>query len=314
MAASLTDKITDVRNSARPNSTTVTIARAPAATNLSCNSLAGWPTASKVHFVTYQVDTNNDVIAGTQLDCYGIVSGNTITNMVVLDGTDGGNSVGDKVEMLPTAGWAQDLADGLMMSHNRNGSLANDAVSTSVIQDSAVTTAKINNLAVTNAKLAAGAVTSDKIVGLDKSGLTFDYNPYKFQAYPTSNQTIGANAWTKANYQAEVFDTNSNFDTGTGRYTAPVSGFYQFNMTALFQSQPGTAILIGLGKNWSSGNETFRLMENPNCTGNDTLSGSALMQLTAGDTVCGLLYAASGNTLLSGLTYNRIDGILVSRT
>lgn len=130
MAASLTDLFTDVRNSARPNTTTVTVLRASAATNLTCNSLIGWPIASKVHFVTYQTDTNNNVVAGTQLDCYGIVSGNTITNMVVVDGTDGGNSVGDVVEMLPTAAWAQDLADGLMNEHDREGIHTSDAAST----------------------------------------------------------------------------------------------------------------------------------------------------------------------------------------
>lgn len=149
MSASINDKITDVRNSARPTSTTVTVARASAGTNLSCNSLIGWPTASKVHFVTYQTDTNNDVVAGTQLDCYGIVSGDTITNIVVLDGTDGGNAIGDKVEMLPTAGWGQDLADGLMETLERDGSL----------QDNIVTTAKVNNLAITEGKLASAVQT-----------------------------------------------------------------------------------------------------------------------------------------------------------
>lgn len=170
MPASLTDKITDVRNSDRPNSTTASGSRAIGGDTLACASLTGWPTASKVHFVTYQTDTNNDVIAGTQLDCYGIVAGNTITNFTILDGTDGGNSVGDKVEMLPTAGWAQDLADGLMVSHNRDGSLADGAVdsadvlavnvvTTPKILDSNVTTAKIADANVTNVKLESGTQT-----------------------------------------------------------------------------------------------------------------------------------------------------------
>lgn len=163
MSASINDKITDVRNSARPTSTTVTVARASAGTNLSCNSLIGWPTASKVHFVTYQTDTNNDVVAGTQLDCYGIVSGDTITNIVVLDGTDGGNAIGDKVEMLPTAGWGQDLADGLMETLERDGSLQDNIVTTAKVNNLAITTDKINTSAVTTAKIADDAITIDKI-------------------------------------------------------------------------------------------------------------------------------------------------------
>lgn len=130
MSASTTDKITDVRNSARPNTARVTTARVASASSLACDSLTGWPTASKVHFVTYQVDTNNNVISGTQLDCSGIVSANTLTNIVVIDGTDGGNSVGDIVEMLPTAAWGQDLADGLMAEHDRFGAHNSTAAST----------------------------------------------------------------------------------------------------------------------------------------------------------------------------------------
>ena len=60
-------------------------------------------------------------MAGTQLDCYGIVSGNTINSFNVVDGTDNGNSVGDVVEMLPTAAWGQDLADAITHQHSRIG-------------------------------------------------------------------------------------------------------------------------------------------------------------------------------------------------
>lgn len=123
MPASITDKITDVRNAARPNSARATGTRSAAGVSLACDNLAGWPTASKVHFVTYQVDSSSNPVAGTQLDCSGIVSGNTIGSFTVIDGTDLGNSVGDYVEMIPTAAWAQDLADALASTHNRSGGL-----------------------------------------------------------------------------------------------------------------------------------------------------------------------------------------------
>lgn len=128
--ADILDKITDVRNGARPNSARVTIARVAGGTVLSCNALTGWATASKVHFVTYQIDANSNPIPGTQLDCYGIVSGSTITNFTVIDGTDGGNSVGDVVEMLPTAAWGQDLADALTEEHDRQGIHTSAAIAT----------------------------------------------------------------------------------------------------------------------------------------------------------------------------------------
>lgn len=128
--ADTTDKITDVRNGARPISARVTVARAAGGTELSCNALTGWATASKVHFVTYQIDANSNPIAGTQLDCYGIVSGATITSFTVIDGTDGGNSIGDVVEMLPTAAWGQDLADALTTEHDRLGVHTTSAIAT----------------------------------------------------------------------------------------------------------------------------------------------------------------------------------------
>jgi hypothetical protein len=120
-AASAQDLITDTRNAGRPISTTVATARASGATTLACTALTYWPTASKVHFVTYQIDSNSNPVSGTQLDCEGIVVGNSITSLVVNDGTDNGNSVGDIVEMLPTANWGQDLSDALNAEHSRIG-------------------------------------------------------------------------------------------------------------------------------------------------------------------------------------------------
>jgi hypothetical protein len=203
MAASVNDKITDVRNSARPNTARVTTLRVATATNLACDSLTGWPTASKVHFVTYQVDTNNNVIAGTQLDCYGIVSANTITNLTVIDGTDGGNAVGDIVEMLPTAAWAQDLADGLMASHDRDGTLKDGAVdSADVLAANVVTTTKILDDAVTAAKLADSAVVTANIVDDSVTKAATVWNNVSF-----SGQTMTSSSFTDVTLATGSFTT-----------------------------------------------------------------------------------------------------------
>lgn len=129
--AALSDKITDTRNAARPNTARVSSSRSSGGATLNCDNLTGWPTASKVHFVTYQIDSNSNPVNGTQLDAYGIVSGNDITSFTVVDGTDNGNSVGEIVEMLPTAAWGQDLSDALLASHNRDGTLKAGAVNNS---------------------------------------------------------------------------------------------------------------------------------------------------------------------------------------
>lgn len=133
MSASVNDKLTDTRNAARPASTTVSSGRSSGGTTLQCASLTGWPTASKVHFVTYKIDSNSNPVAGTQLDCYGIVSSNNIGSFTVVDGTDTGNAVGDIVEMLPTSAWGQGLADWGTQEHSRTGT------------HTAITTTSINN-------------------------------------------------------------------------------------------------------------------------------------------------------------------------
>lgn len=173
--ASINDKITDVRNAARPNSARVSSGRSAGGTILACDNLTGWPTTSKIHLVTYQIDSNSNPVNGTQLDAYGIVSGNNIGSFTVVDGTDNGNSVGDVVEMLPTAAWGQDLADALMASHDRDGTLKDGAVdSAAVLASNVVTSAKILADAVTTIKILDNNVTASK---LSASAITLGYSP-----------------------------------------------------------------------------------------------------------------------------------------
>ena len=133
-------------------------------------------------------------------------------------------------------------------------------------------------------------------------------NDCKFSAYPTSNQATVANTWTKINNGTEEYDTGSNYNAGTSVFTAPATGYYSFTVGCLFNTQPGTAVLIGIGKNWTSGAETKRLGEIPNCTGNTTLTGTIEIYLTSGDTIVPLYYTASVTTLLSGSVYGRFQG------
>ena len=51
-----------------------------------------------------------------------------------------------------------------------------------------------------------------------------------FSAYRTgANQSISNNTRTVVQYNAEYFDTNSNYDTSTYRFTPTVAGYYQVN-------------------------------------------------------------------------------------
>ena len=165
MAANINDQFSEVSTGTRPTTTTVASVRSVSGSSLVCDDLTGWATNTAVHFVTYELDGQGSVVAGTQQDMKGIVSGNTIGSIVVTGGTDIGNKVGDVVQQLPTAAWAKDLADGLLVSHDADGSLSAGVVDTTELADGAVTTAKIDDGAVTTAKIDDGAVTPAKRSG-----------------------------------------------------------------------------------------------------------------------------------------------------
>lgn len=294
MAADVTNKITDTRNAARPNSARVTSGRSTGGATLACDNLAGWPTASKVHFVTYRVDSSSNPVAGTQLDCYGIVSGNNITSFTVIDGTDTGNAVNDYVEMLPTAAWGQDLADGLMSQHTRTGAHG-------VITATSITTT--GNATIGGSLSVTGTTT-----------LTALSNPYKFYVYRNAALN-SANTYTAVAFDTKVFDTGTNVDvvTNKGRFTAPIAGFYWFAAsvgnttatgatgTALFKN--GSAALVG----------TFMTSTAASSSGNKC-HVSGIIQLAANDYVEAYFIGGSGSSIEVGSNSCWYQGYLLSVT
>lgn len=154
--------------------------------------------------------------------------------------------------------------------------------------------------------IATGAITSAKISGIDKSLTTTDSNPYKFKAYRNAalNTVVG---YQKITLDAELFDTNNNFASGT--YTAPVSGFYQFNYEGTISitatSNDTVAVLYKNGVVESWGME----IESQGGTG-----GADLIQLTAGDTIELWMYTQAASVVIATKMATRLSGHLVSRT
>ena len=54
-----------------------------------------------------------------------------------------------------------------------------------------------------------------------------------------SNQSVTINTTTKLQFNTETFDTNSNFDTSTYRFTPTVAGYYQINVCQEFSTGTG---------------------------------------------------------------------------
>jgi hypothetical protein len=151
-------------------------------------------------------------------------------------------------------------------------------------------------------------------------GLTAAYmsNPYKFRAHPTSDQSgIAASTWSTVTLGTEDYDTGSNFASST--FTAPVAGFYQFNVVVSTTGLGGTLL----------GEIAVRLFKNGttqvSCNGGSfdnnwtmdfsNISLSDCIQLAAGDTIIVQVFEilSSGTGGVSA-TNSFFSGHLVSAT
>ena len=170
-----------------------------------------------------------------------------------------------------------------------------------------------------SAALAANSVTNASIL-TGNLYTTKIYNPYKFSAYLTADQTgLADNATTKINFNATKFDTSSNF--ASNKFTVPITGFYQINAFIRFYApsangvafgaqlyKNGTAISNGgdLYPNFGTGNSSVmfaNINEIVSLVANDYLEIYAVVDVLAGTA-----------TITGGLTYSSFSGFLVSAT
>ena len=61
-----------------------------------------------------------------------------------------------------------------------------------------------------------------------------EQNPYKFSAYLSTNMTIGDGTTTTVIFDTEIYDTSNNYNNTTGKFTAPVNGYYAYNAILYF--------------------------------------------------------------------------------
>ena len=158
--------------------------------------------------------------------------------------------------------------------------LGSSLVNTASIIDSSITTAKIANLAVTNDKIADNSITSSKLANSSISILKMT-NPYRFSAYRSTSQGSGVFVCN-----VELFDTNNNFDTVNGRYTAPVNGFYFFaaNTSQSVTAAPQDPQLI-IRRNGSQEFAYSHFVNMYNGASSGSANAAGFVQLNAGDYV-----------------------------
>lgn len=160
-----------------------------------------------------------------------------------------------------------------------------------------IETVNIADNAVTAAKVADGTITPSKWS-----------NPYKFSAYRNVALNSAVTTFTAVAFDTELFDTNNNHATGV--YTAPVNGFYSFtwNVTSV------AAASIWIAALFINGSEKVRGMDVRGVTSPNTSPGSALVQLTAGDTVDIRLFANAALAIQTGQSNTHFTGFLETQT
>ena len=154
--ASISDKITKVKDGSNPNVARVVTPRPANSDTLSVDSLTGWTEDTAVHFMTYRVDSTGKVVPGSQRDWKGMANkatGQIISLQIQNNAIDDGNLVGDIVQAGPTASWAQDLAEAMLESHNSDGSLKKGAVGAENIAKDSIVAESIKEKSITADKI-----------------------------------------------------------------------------------------------------------------------------------------------------------------
>ena len=258
--------------------------------SVNIGSTTNWPTDTGVTFAIDVVDAAGERIAGTYNVFRGRVAGASQVDQVVYEGGDAHRSYPSgattRVYILVSSYRDNRMVDGILTHSNPDGTLKNNSVTTPAIVDASVTVGKLTN-------------------------------PYKFCAYRSATgPTVPAATWTTIVLDAEEFDTNSDFNTANGRFTAPLDGYYQIDVQVALASTGFTSGANAVGaiyKNGSSIIQSASTVGSGSATAQPRFNMSRLFKLTAGDYLEIKAYISEdGRTISNGINANYMSGHLVS--
>jgi hypothetical protein len=287
-------------------------------TSITVASTSGWPTATGVAFAIDVVDSNGVQVPGTYNEYVGVVSSATsITSVDHMNGTDRNYSAGatTRVYIPVTAERENRIVEWGTVQHNQDGThaavTATSLATNTISEGSAGSGVTIDGLLLKDSKLA----TNDSVVTANITNAAVTpakwTNPYKFAAYRNAAlNTVNGTQITV--FDTEEYDTNNNYNTSDGKYTAPVDGYYLFS-TAFIANSTGQVFSTSF---YVNGTEVKRLHETPVApTGNITIGGSALVYMTAGQ-YCqvNVFCTAVRGILVGNKAYTYFTGFLVSQT
>jgi hypothetical protein len=294
----VTDKFTKVSDGGRAEPTTLALSRSVAAATITCDDLTTWADGEAVHFIIYTVDNDGKKVVGSQIDCKGVVSGNTLTNVQYKAGNDVGNTIGAIVQASPTAAWADDLSAGLLQEHKRDGT--HDAITATSVATTGRVTAG-NGLTVSTGTVVLPAASIEK-AELEK--------PHYGKVYLSTGGPGGGYvlpAYIEYNFPFDAADPN-NFGVtvnGNSLITAR-DGIYNITIQmTMSDGSPAAEFLTWLWIKYPDQTtvqrQRIRHMTRPISTGN-TQTYTHTMWLQAGTTVTADVWCAPNNIRLASFT------------
>jgi len=158
---------------------------------------------------------------------------------------------------------------------------------------------KLNQIQTASGVIMANLNSSGANVGIQ---LASNLAP-AFSVYGTGgNQSITTNTWTKAQLNAEEFDTANCFDSTTNyRYTPNVAGYYQINGTIYFTGTSTLRGIVAIYKNgalWKMGNYMV-----PYNSGSGVMNVAILMYMNGSTDYIELYGFTQGITIVGGQNY-----------
>lgn len=315
MAAANTDKF---RKKTNLFSTNLSGSITDSATSLTCDSLTGVPTDTAVTVTIDRVDSNGTSTPSKREDVTGVVSSNTLTNLLRGEGSTTAQAHDDNavVEITwETETW-NDAVDGMLVEHNQDGthdtSIVTTLTGTQTLTNKTLTSPAIGTSVTGSAVLdddtfatasATTIATSESIKAyVDANSST---SPTEACRVATSGQTITTASATDINFDSEEFDTDTMHDNSTNnqRITFTTAGKYLITGSVNFASNStgGRQVLIV-----HSGEGLQDHSSTPAVSGFSTrLNVSTIINCGAGSYATLRVYQDSGGDLavLSAYTY-----------
>ena len=142
--ATITDKFNLISNGTQPLPTQLSAQKNAGAATASLTSATGWDTSTAKHIRMYQTQiTGGETKINPATICYykGTLSGTTLSDLTLVwsaSGSDQQFPAGATVDQGPTAGWADDLINGILNFSDQDGTLKAGAVDNTAVIGSGV--------------------------------------------------------------------------------------------------------------------------------------------------------------------------------